>query len=62
MHIDIRINKAKQLLSEGDLKINAVAIKCGFSTVFDKKEKTDYSIKIVSLFLVGEGGFEPPKL
>lgn len=29
--LDIRINKAKQLLSEGTLKINAVAEQCGFS-------------------------------
>lgn len=32
--IDIRINKAKQLLSEGALKINAVAAKCGFSNQY----------------------------
>ena len=32
--IDIRINKAKQLLSEGALKINAVAINCGFSNQY----------------------------
>ena len=32
--IDIRINKAKQLLSEGALKINAVAVKCGFSNQY----------------------------
>ena len=42
--IDIRINKAKQLLSEGALKINAVAIKCGFSNQYHFcrvfKEKT----------------------
>lgn len=42
--IDIRINKAKQLLSEGSLKINAIAIKCGFSNQYHFcrvfKEKT----------------------
>ena len=42
--IDIRINKAKQLLSEGALKINAVASKCGFSNQYHFsrifKEKT----------------------
>lgn len=42
--IDIRINKSKQLLSEGGLKINAVAIKCGFSNQYHFcrvfKEKT----------------------
>ena len=42
--IDIRINKAKQLLSEGALKINAVALKCGFSNQYHFcrvfKEKT----------------------
>ena len=42
--IDIRINKASQLLSEGALKINAVAIKCGFSNQYHFcrvfKEKT----------------------
>lgn len=42
--IDIRINKSKQLLSEGALKINAVAIKCGFSNQYHFcrvfKEKT----------------------
>lgn len=32
--IDIRINKAKQLLSEGALKINAVAESCGFSNQY----------------------------
>lgn len=42
--IDIRINKAKQLLSEGSLKINAVAALCGFSNQYHFcrtfKEKT----------------------
>lgn len=42
--IDIRINKAKQLLSEGTLKINAIATQCGFSNQyhFDRvfREKT----------------------
>ena len=42
--IDIRINKSKQLLSEGALKINAVAVKCGFSNQYHFcrvfKEKT----------------------
>ena len=42
--IDIRINKAKQLLSEGVLKINAVASNCGFSNQYHFcrifKEKT----------------------
>lgn len=32
--VDIRIQKAKQLLSEGNLKINAVAYKCGFSNPY----------------------------
>ena len=42
--INIRISKAKQLLSEGALKINAVAVKCGFSNQYHFcrvfKEKT----------------------
>lgn len=42
--IDIRIGKAKQLLSEGMLKISAVAEKCGFSNQYHFchtfKEKT----------------------
>lgn len=42
--IDVRINKAKQLLSEGSLKINAVAALCGFSNQYHFcrtfKEKT----------------------
>lgn len=42
--IDIRINKSKQLLSEGALKINAIAVKCGFSNQYHFcrvfKEKT----------------------
>ena len=42
--IDMRINKAKQLLTEGILKINAVSEKCGFSNVYHFsrlfKEKT----------------------
>ena len=42
--IDFRISKSKQLLSEGALKINAVAAKCGFSNQyhFDRvfKERT----------------------
>lgn len=42
--IDIRINKAKQLLSEGALKISAVAEQCGFSNRYHFcrvfKEKT----------------------
>lgn len=32
--IDIRINKAKQLLTEGALKINAIADRCGFSNQY----------------------------
>lgn len=32
--IDIRLNAAKQLLSEGTAKINTVAEKCGFSGVY----------------------------
>lgn len=32
--IDIRINKAKQLLADGSLKINAVAALCGFSNQY----------------------------
>ena len=32
--LDIRINKAKQLLSEGALKINSIAEKCGFSNQY----------------------------
>ena len=41
--IDIRIDKAKQLLTDGSLKINVIAEKCGFSNpyhfcrVFNKK-------------------------
>lgn len=42
--IDIRINKAKQLLAEGALKINTVAAECGFSNQYHFcrtfKEKT----------------------
>ncbi|MBE7012212.1 MAG: helix-turn-helix transcriptional regulator [Ruminococcaceae bacterium] len=42
--IDIRINKAKQLLTEGIFKINAVSEKCGFSNPYHFsrlfKEKT----------------------
>ena len=42
--IDMRINKAKQLLSEGALKINSVAVRCGFSNQYHFcrvfKEKT----------------------
>lgn len=42
--VDIRIQKAKQLLSEGNLKINAVSYKCGFSNPYHFcrvfKEKT----------------------
>lgn len=42
--LDIRISKAKQLLSEGILKINAVAFECGFSNQYHFcrifKEKT----------------------
>lgn len=42
--IDIRINKAKQLLSEGALKINSIAAECGFSNQYHFsrvfKEKT----------------------
>lgn len=42
--IDLRINKAKQLLSEGAWKINAVASQCGFSNPYHFsrvfKEKT----------------------
>lgn len=32
--IDIRLNKAKQLLTDGILKINAVSEKCGFSNPY----------------------------
>lgn len=32
--IDIRINRAKQLLSEGQKKISAIAEECGFSTSY----------------------------
>lgn len=32
--IDIRINKAKQLLTDGILKINAISEKCGFSNPY----------------------------
>jgi AraC-like DNA-binding protein len=32
--IDVRIQKAKQLLAEGSLKISAVSEKCGFSTPY----------------------------
>jgi len=42
--MDIRINKAKQLLSEGSLKINAVSEQCGFANPYHFsryfKEKT----------------------
>lgn len=42
--IDIRINKAKQMLTEGVLKINTVSEKCGFSNPYHFsrlfKEKT----------------------
>lgn len=42
--IDLRINKAKQLLTDGILKINAVSEKCGFSNPYHFsrlfKEKT----------------------
>ena len=42
--IDIRINKAKQLLSEGAMKINVIASNCGFSNQYHFcrifKEKT----------------------
>lgn len=41
---EVRINKAKQLLSEGTLKINAVSAQCGFSNQYHFcrlfKEKT----------------------
>ncbi len=52
--IDIRINKAKQMLADANLKINAVSEKCGFSNpyhfcrVFKQKTgltPTEYSIK-----------------
>jgi stage III sporulation protein SpoIIIAA len=32
--IDIRINKAKQLLGEGKLKVSEVATQCGFSSSY----------------------------
>ncbi len=42
--IDIRLNKAKQLLSEGSLKINAISELCGFASTYHFsrlfKEKT----------------------
>ena len=42
--VDIRINKAKQLLSEGILKISAIAAQCGFTNQYHFcrifKEKT----------------------
>lgn len=42
--IDLRVNKAKQMLSEGCLKIGAIAEKCGFSNQYHFcrviKEKT----------------------
>lgn len=42
--IDVRINKAKQLLTEGRLKINAISENCGFSNQYHFcrlfKEKT----------------------
>lgn len=45
--VDIRINKAKQLLSDGFLKIGAVAEKCGFSNQYHFcrlfKEKTGFT-------------------
>ena len=45
--VDIRINKAKQLLSDGFLNIGAVAEKCGFSNQYHFcrlfKEKTGFT-------------------
>lgn len=45
--IDIRINKAKQLLTEGVLKINTISEECGFSSPYHFshlfKEKTGLS-------------------
>jgi AraC-like DNA-binding protein len=45
--VDIRINKAKQLLSDGYLKVNAVAGLCGFSNQYHFcrlfKEKTGFT-------------------
>jgi len=45
--MDIRINKAKQLLSEGSLKINAVSEQCGFANPYHFsryfKEKTGFT-------------------
>ena len=45
--VDIRINKAKQLLSEGFLKVSAVSRLCGFSNQFHFcrlfKEKTGFT-------------------
>jgi AraC-like DNA-binding protein len=42
--LDIRINKAKQLLSEGIFKISAIAVQCGFTNQYHFcrifKEKT----------------------
>lgn len=45
--IDVRINKAKQLLTDGYLKINAVAAQCGFTNQYHFcrifKEKTGFT-------------------
>ena len=45
--IEMRINTAKQLLSEGTLKINEIAMQCGFSNPYHFsrlfKEKTSYT-------------------
>ena len=45
--IEVRINKAKQLLTDGFLKINAVAAQCGFTNQYHfcriLKEKTGFT-------------------
>ena len=45
--IEVRINKAKQLLTDGFLKINAVASQCGFTNQYHFsrifKEKTGFT-------------------
>lgn len=45
--LDIRVQKAKQLLTEGELKINAISDQCGFSSSYHFchtfKEKTGLS-------------------